>query len=127
MGKPPSIPPSMLPSMPPVIFPARGVKVLRGWDSGTSEIACVTDPNQTTVGSGNFATIATQCCEADGTCRRYVDTNDNDGCIAGHSRKVSPQGSIQAMAYAKARASCSALGLQLCTTSCAGKGCLYNR
>jgi len=116
---------SAAPPSAPGVLPSRGIKVLSGKASDATALACVTDPGQTTVGSG--VTIAAQCCEPSGTCRRYIGTNDNDGCVAGHSKQVSPKGAIQATTYSEAHAMCSDLGLQLCDKSCAGAGCAYNR
>jgi len=115
-GPPP--PPSPLGSLPP-----RGVKVLKGNSPSTDAMACVTDPGQTTAGSGRYTVIAAQCCEADGTCRRFVGSNDDDGCVSGHSK----QGGVVPTTFAEAVALCDSLGLRLCDTSCKGKGCHYNR
>jgi len=114
-------PPADSPSPPPRgSLPPRGVKVLK---ASTDAMACVTDPSQTTAGSSTWNAIAAQCCEADGTCRRFVGSNDDDGCVAGHSKK----GSVVPTTFAEAFALCDSLGLQLCDTSCKGKGCYYNR
>lgn len=111
------------PPPPPASLPPRGVKVLSGKTWGTTALTCVTDPGQTTVGSGAYATIAAQCCEADGTCRRFKGSNNDEGCIAGHSKT----GTVVATTFAEAHAMCIAKGLQLCSKSCRGTGCHYNR
>ena len=114
--------PSPSPPLPPL-----GVKVLSGRAIGVDAFECVTNPTQTSVGSGAYATIAAQCCEADGTCRRFVDGKNNDeGCIAGHSGQVVPKGAITPTTYSEAYAMCDALGLQLCDKSCVNQGCFYN-
>ena len=123
-----TIPPPPLPP-PSSSFPTNGIKVLSGAASDTTALECVTDPTQTTVGSGNqymYSTIAAQCCEMNGVCRRYIGKNNDDGCVAGHSNQVSPPGAITATTYSEAYEMCSALGLQLCDKSCRGQGCHYN-
>jgi len=102
--------------------------VLSGNSRNTNAVACVTNPEQTSVEThGSFPTIAAQCCDSDGTCRRFFGTNDDDGCLVGHSKQSSPDGAIQATTFAEAHAMCSAFGLQLCDKSCRGAGCSYNR
>jgi len=100
-----------------------GVQVLDG-GKGNFEATCV-HPDSTTTTlpfSGGTRAIAAQCCEADGTCRRFVDSNDSEGCIAGHAMS----GGVTAMTYREAESKCGELGLTMCTQSCKGKGCWYN-
>ena len=101
----------------PASLPPGGVQVLDGGDGSLR--ACVADASQTAVGSLVRDVIAAQCCEAGGGCMRFVGTNDDEGCVAGHAKK----GGVRPMTFAEAHARCSALGLQLCNTDCAGKGC----
>jgi len=82
----------------------------------------VRDPTQTTAGTGDWKAIAAQCCESDGTCRRYVGDR-NDGCVAGHSSREG----VVPTTYAQAVAMCADHGLQLCEKSCRNAGCWYNR
>ena len=63
-------------------------------------------------------TIAGQCCEADGTCRRWTAAGVEKVCIAGHSR-ASTAGYVEEMTYADVVVKCRQLGLELCRASCA--------
>ena len=81
---------------------------------------CVRDPAQTTAGTGQFNTIAAQCCKSDGTCHRSIE---NSGCVAGHSKNEG----LTPTTYSQAVAMCEEHGLELCTQSCRNTGCLYNR
>jgi len=113
----------MLASPPPATPPPQlGVRVIRGNARETEEMECVRDPTQTTAGEGSWNTIAAQCCESDGTCRRYVG-DKNDGCVAGHSSREG----VVPTTYAQAVTMCADHGLQLCEKSCRNEGCWYNR
>ena len=68
-----------------------------------------------------------QCCEADGTCRRYVGTNDEEGCVAGFSDRDGDGRDIAKYTWSAALAKCESLGLTLCDKWCRGNGCLYDR
>ena len=95
--------------------------VLDGRDDGTkTDGACVTDPSATKVGA---TAISAQCCEDNGTCRRYVGQNNAAGCIAGKWATSS----YTHTTFASAAALCSEQGLKLCDQSCRGKGCNYDR
>jgi len=96
--------------------------VIRGNAQGTEEMECVRDPTQTTAGTGDWKAIAAQCCESDGTCRRYIG-DATSGCVAGHSNI---EGVIPTT-YAQAVTMCADHGLQLCEKSCRNAGCWYNR
>jgi hypothetical protein len=89
---------------------------------------CVEDRTQTSL---QGTTIAAQCCDepenshgeedtdTKPACRRYVGTNDEDGCVAG----IPPR----AHTFDQAQALCAELGLAMCADSCVGNGCTYNR
>jgi len=121
---PPPPPPS--PPPPPPGIPAEGVQVLQGSRTGAQLVTCVRPGDeQVETAPWKLETIAAQCCETDGTCRRQ----DVDGtCVAGVSDKtINPGGGIEPMTYGEAVVKCAQLGLELCDKSCAGKGCGYNR
>ena len=103
----------------------KGVKVLAGWDTNLL-LACVTDPTLTSLklpGWDAPRPMATQCCEpANGTCHRFLDTNDHDGCIAGHGM----QAQVSPMTWQEAANKCHSIGLTLCDQACVGEGCGYN-
>lgn len=92
---------------------------------GMEGVTSVDDvPGETT--SMRHPHIAAQCCERDtGACRRFVGTNDDDGCIAGYSSNIAPF--IRPMTYGENVAKCESLGLTLCSQSCRHQGCYYNR
>ena len=101
-----------------------GFKALAGWDTNLT-LACVTQPNQTMLKIPAWETprpIAAQCCETNGTCRRFLQTDDDDGCIAGHGL----QAEVRAMTLQEAADKCRSLNLKLCDQSCVSKGCGYN-
>ena len=105
---------------PAVSFPSTGVWVLKGSARDATDGDCVTDASATDV---DGTAISAQCCERDGTCRRWVGSNSPTGCIAGkwgHSSYVRTT-------FERASELCSAQGLELCDKSCRGKGCNYDR
>ena len=109
--------PTVAPTPAPTTF---GITVLDGGKGDHPENTCVESTTQTSI---NGAVIATQCCEmvtgGNETCRRYVGTDDDDGCVSG----VPPRPNT----FGQAEALCSGLGLELCAGSCKGNGCEYNK
>lgn len=100
-----------------------GVTVIDGKNGNVLE--CVTDPAATTTSVASIlggTTIAAQCCTLDDDCKRYVDTNNDEGCIAGYNT----QGRLQATTYSAAYSECAARGMQLCDKPCNGQGCYYD-
>ena len=81
---------------------------------------CVSDPEKTEVYG---ATIATQCCVPDqagaSACRRAIGSRDDEGCVGGKPPR--------AYTFAQAEALCAELDLELCSGSCQGKGCGYDK
>ena len=122
-------PPPSPPKAPPQA--ALGREVLDGGSNRFPSVTCVQDPTTTHLQRSNandandpWYQIAGQCCEADGTCRRFVGTNNEAGCISG--RWSDGAGITLTHTYAQLEERCENLGLQLCSSSCAGTGCFYN-
>ena len=108
----------------PVIPAPGGVQALDGGNSDFPTSTCVTDPTTTHANdnTGSSQPIAAQCCTSSGTCKRWVGTNDEAGCVAGSNS----DGVITATTYQEAAMICAISGLEMCTTNCAGDGCAYN-
>jgi len=78
----------------------------------------------------NGVVIAAQCCTEyttdkkrdTATCKRWHQTHDDKGCIAGHAL----HGGVRQMTYSDAFEACTTKGLVMCGQSCSGKGCYYN-
>ena len=122
-----SPPPTPSPPPPSVPFPARGVIVMDGgWGVFPSE-TCVTDPDErllTSPGRNVPTSIVAQCCEDDGTCRRFVGSNSQSDCISGHG--MVSGGGVRAFSYTEAWWACESRGLRLCDGPCSGTGCYYD-
>lgn len=86
-----------------------------------------TDVNGVTVTgrqySGYRAVIMAQCCTTSGTCRRRWPGNSNSDCVAG----ISGSSSQQPFTWSENKEWCETRGLTLCSKSCSGTGCSYNR
>ena len=120
-------------------LPPNGVLVVSGTTG--QKVDCVTDPTKTTVtdfpaATTTHATIATQCCEPDETCRRYIETNTGypgsgqgkqreAGCVSGKSSKK--RDGVVPHTYAQALWECEERDLELCPAkSCYALGCNYD-
>jgi len=122
---PATVSPPSPPSPPPPVtaIPAEGVKVLSGGNAEATLVKCMwPGDEQVTTADHGRKTIAAQCCEADGTCRRQVDGT----CVAGKSTRGTEGSGIEPMTFGEAVAKCAQLNLELCDRSCAGSGCNYN-
>ena len=116
---PPAPPASPLPA-----FPASGVWVVKGDNSGAA--GCVTSASET---SYDGVEIATQCCDGD-TCRRYDPALGNPGgCFSGVYDDVS----FVPRTFEEAQLKCALEGLTLCSISaatgygsCVQQGCWYD-
>merc|ERR1719316_551958 len=131
---PPASPPSPLPpppSAPVYPIPEGGVEVLDGLTG--EALGCLLpdrDENTTTFKIGGVTkTIAAQCCLTNITsrdaCRRYIGTEDDDGCIGGKPARP--------FTWAENAAKCAQKGIELdlplgmCAQDCGKKGCGYNK
>jgi len=115
----------------PYKIPKEGYAVLHGTSKGFAMVQCLS-PGDEEVSelsednlwarntSGIRRTFAPQCCSANGTCARII----NAECIAGISRTEYPF--IDAFSFERSASYCASRGLQLCSTTCAGRGCGYN-
>ena len=59
--------------------------------AGFPSETCVTDPDErllTSPGRNVPTSIVAQCCEDDGTCRRFVGSNSQSDCISGHGMRT---------------------------------------
>jgi len=71
--------------------------------------------------------IAPQCCSStDGTCTRFIDSNDDSGCLAGFSDTKDAPSYLTPFTYGQTAALCASLDLTLCNQSCVDTGCAYN-
>ena len=123
-------PPSPTPPAPsPVDLPVTGAVILDGGAGRFSRgHACVTNAASSQI---DHMPIVAQCCEparttygqrVPETCRRFVGSNDDVGCISGHAM----WGHVRASTYAEAVGLCTSKGLQLCSGACKDQGCGYN-
>ena len=132
-------PPSPADAAPPppssvdTSIPEGGVQVMEGGmdqemtfclKPGMESVRSVTDVPGAATQMRN-PQIAAQCCTRDNQCRRFTEQGHNRGCVVGVSSNTAPF--ITQMTYAGAVAMCSSRGLQLCSQSCKGMGCNYNR
>jgi len=120
----PPPPPSPTPTLPAI--PLDGVQVIDG-KSGAFVQCLMPGDEATTSATFGRRTIALQCCDSDGTCRRHLGSNDNDpatGCLARKSSAPAPY--ITVHTYGQAAAKCASLGKQLCDKTCRGSGCRYD-
>ena len=54
-------------------------------------------------------------------CKRYVGSNNDEGCFSGFGKKG--QGTIVTKSFTDACMTCAEHGLQLCKRKCSGQGC----
>eukprot|EP00663_Eupelagonemidae_sp_cell21sb_P009988 gene9988-biopygen5833 len=121
--------PSAVPTETPhltVAIPAQCVLVIDGGSSGLAAPVCLCPGDEAVTQAGGMD-IAAQCCEHDGTCRRFVGTNTNEGCISRKWPNVLPS------TYSEAWNRCNMRNLVMCGQSstgggqCNGGGCSYDR
>jgi len=118
-------PPYRPPSQPLSDIPAPGIQIIQGDNSGAF-VACLRPSGaNVTAAPWGKETIALQCCKTNsGECVRRLD-NDNSKCLAGMSGEQAPY--ITQHTYGQAAKACASMEMELCTKSCAGTGCSYNR
>ena len=134
---PPPLPPPapLSPPLPP--FPTSGVYALNGDDRNCDDPSlidtaacegagvCVYD-STALADPDEGELIAPQCCYGDGTCARFIETNNDAGCIGGYYSQT--QNSLsKPMTFFETKATCEALGLVLCERSCRVSGCVYDK
>jgi len=129
-----------LPPAPPTDFPIpqSGVAVLDGSLPGATQLGClrpgVDDGTTTSPGGkitpGDEIVIAAQCCRAGKSdpqqaCVRWIGSQPA-GCIAGKPPTAMTYSAAAELCAQKRHPDEPDVPLQLCSMSCAGKGCEYN-
>jgi len=121
-------------------IPEGGVQIVRGDGSGFiqclepgKENDVLTSPWPGSEPTDGIRNVAIQCCVSGSTtgagCRRFTGTQSVNTCVAG----LDNEGGIKPFTYNDAVAKCRTLGsevgedLELCSQSCAGFGCSYNK
>ena len=112
---------------PAPVTAVSGVLALSGVSDAEAQGECIST-SSAAIATANDQPIAGQCCTSEGECRRRFTTDgsrssSNDDCLSG----VYFTTSFFAMTYAETLSRCEAVGLQLCTQSCRGQGCSYDR
>jgi len=125
---PAASPPPPSPLSPPApVSAVSGVLALQGRADDQALGECIST-SSAAIATENDQPIAGQCCTREGGCRRRFSTNGEASTNNRHCLSGAYGGSTFAgMTYAETLSRCEAAGLQLCTQSCSGQGCSYDK